>query len=226
MPVVQVHPADKDRLDALHSHGVLDTDPERTFDRVVALAAHVCATPMAAVTLVGSSRQWFKATVGLGWLTQTPRPWSCCSDVVAAAASLVVTHAHTNPRYRKNPLVSGRLSIRSYAGAPLIGRDGLSLGAVCVMDPKPRKFDGKSPELLAGLAEQVVMLLEARRRDHGAGLMNECVFAEARQHRDVLSKRRFVSSSDIPVALRQHLFSRKPGHGARTDPPRADLEGA
>jgi hypothetical protein len=69
------------------------------------------------------------------------------------------------------------------------------------------------------------MLLEARRCDHGAGLMNECVLAEARQHRDVLSKRRFVSSSDIPVALRHHLFSRKPDHAARTDPPRADLEG-
>jgi GAF domain-containing protein len=151
MAVVRVHPAEKDRLDALHSYGVLDTDPERTFDRVVALAAHVCDTPMAAVTLVGSSRQWFNATVGL--LTQTPRPWSFCSDVVAAAASLVVTDTHTNPRYRKKPSVTGRLSIRSYAGAPLIGCDGLSLGAVCVMDPKPRKFDEKSPELLAALAE-------------------------------------------------------------------------
>jgi EAL domain-containing protein (putative c-di-GMP-specific phosphodiesterase class I) len=172
---------EQDRLDSLYSYGILDSEREPMFDRLAEVAAHICGTPMAAVTLVDSDRQWFKASVGLGGLRETPRAWSFCSDVVAAGGPVVVSDALADPAYCDNPLVTDGPQVRAYAGAPLISRDGLPLGALCVIDPSPHIFDARSLEMLEILAEQVVVLLESRRRDRGAGLLNGSVLAEARQ---------------------------------------------
>ena len=181
MGVVRFHPAEEDRLDALHSYGILGTPPEPQFDRLAALAAHVCGTPAAAITLIDADRQWFKATSGPAPRGETPRDWAFCSDVVAGGAMLVVPDARRSRRYRDNPLVTGEAGIRAYAGAPLIGRDGLPLGALCVIDTEARDFDEQSLNLLSVLADQVVVLLEERRRDWEAGLLNEAVLCEARE---------------------------------------------
>ena len=128
-----------------------------------------------------SDRQWFKATEGLGDLKETPRSWSFCSDAVADGAVLVVNDASRHPRYADNPLVAGQPGIRAYAGVPFIGRDGLPLGALCVADTTPRDFSARALALLEGLADQVGALMEVQGRDHGAGLLQESVLAEARE---------------------------------------------
>jgi EAL domain-containing protein (putative c-di-GMP-specific phosphodiesterase class I) len=181
MPSVRLHPAEPDRLDSLSSYRILDTPPEPSFDRLVALAARVCDAPLAAVTLVDADRQWFKAAVGLGSVTETPRAWSFCSDVVAGAAAIVLPNVWKQSRYRDNPMVTGAPGVRAYAGVPLIGRDGLPLGTLCVIDTKPRAFDAQALEGLSILADQVVVLLEARRMDRAAGLLDDSVLAEARE---------------------------------------------
>jgi hypothetical protein len=47
------------RLRALWSYEVLDTPPEPTFDSLTRLAAQICATPVALISLVVEGRQWF-----------------------------------------------------------------------------------------------------------------------------------------------------------------------
>lgn len=53
------------RLSSLHGLGVLDSGPEEVFDTIVRMAARVCGTPIAALSLIDAERQWFKAQVGL-----------------------------------------------------------------------------------------------------------------------------------------------------------------
>jgi hypothetical protein len=61
-------PADEpERLAALRNYRVLHTPAEEEFDRMSALAAHICGTPMALVSLIDSERQWFKARVGVSF---------------------------------------------------------------------------------------------------------------------------------------------------------------
>lgn len=53
------------RLEALHEYEIIDTEPEQAFDDLASLAALLCNTPIALISLIDANRQWFKAKVGL-----------------------------------------------------------------------------------------------------------------------------------------------------------------
>jgi len=55
----------------LHRYGILDSPPESDFDDITRVAALVCKAPIALVSLVADTRQWFKSEFGLG-LRATP----------------------------------------------------------------------------------------------------------------------------------------------------------
>ena len=180
MSTVRLHAQEKDRLDSLYSYRVLDTGADPAIDALTRLAARVCETPFAGVSLIDSHRQWFKSIVG-GPAPNGPREQSFCSDAVAAEALLQITDASADPRYAENPLVSGGPRVRGYAGAPLIGRDGLPLGALCVIDQRPRRLTGEQLQTLTSLAAQVITILEQRRRDLYSGLLDARIPPEAHQ---------------------------------------------
>lgn len=176
---VRLQHAEADRLDSLSSYWVLDSVPEPACDELTALAALLCDTPTTAVVLVDAERQWCKSKYGL-IADETPRSMSICSNVVAAGAPIAVPDATREERYRCNPLAIGSPCIRAYLGVPLIGRDGLPLGALCILDAEPRQFMPRHVTTLQGLADQVMVLLEQRRRDHADGLSSEDLLDDAR----------------------------------------------
>lgn len=61
------------RLEALYRYRILDSERERSFDDLVAIAKAVCGTTMAAVTLIDVERQWFKSMQGIAATESTLR---------------------------------------------------------------------------------------------------------------------------------------------------------
>src|SRR5258708_38743677 len=126
-----------DRLVALRRSKVMDTAPEASFDRIADIAARLFGTPVALVSLVDETRQWFKARHGFE-LTEIPRVFSLCEHAIRSPENvLVVPDTLSDPRFAENPFVTGGPHIRSYAGAPLLTPDGCALGTVCIIDDKP-----------------------------------------------------------------------------------------
>jgi anti-sigma regulatory factor (Ser/Thr protein kinase) len=155
--------SETERLEALRKYQILDTDPEVAFDDLALLASHICATPMAAITLVDQDRQWFKARVGVP-LRETPRSISFCTHAIEQRGIFIVPDASKDARLRDNPQVTGDPHIRFYAGAPLITREGHALGTLCVVDRRPRQLTDAQIEGLQVLRRQVEAQLELRRR--------------------------------------------------------------
>ncbi len=151
-----------ERLLALRSYSVLDTEPEQAFDDLAQLAAHILDMPMALVSIVDAERQWFKARYGLA-APETPRDISFCGHVVASERPLIVNDARDDNRFADNPLVTGDPRVRFYAGMPLTMADGHVLGSLCVIDQEPRRPSPQQLRMLELLAAQVVDQLEARR---------------------------------------------------------------
>ncbi|WP_376872184.1 histidine kinase dimerization/phosphoacceptor domain -containing protein [Albirhodobacter sp. R86504] len=156
------HPENSRRVEALRSYGILDTDRERDFDDVVALASKICETPVSLISLVDEDRQWMKATVGVEW-TETTMDRAICAHAILSDGYIEVNDTTKDPRTADNPLVTGPENARFYAGSTLLTPDGLPLGTLCVLDTKPRKLTDLQREALQVLSRQVMAQLEMRR---------------------------------------------------------------
>ncbi len=149
------------RVAALDRYAILDTEPEQTFDDLVVLAAYVCKTPIAMLSLVDDHRQWFKSKVGVE-IRETPRESSFCAHAIQQQDLFIVPDTRHDARFRENPMVLGEPHIRFYAGAPLINEDGFALGTLCVIDREPRELDETQKEALKSLSRLSLGQMELR----------------------------------------------------------------
>lgn len=151
------------RLAALRRYEILDTAAEKSYDDLVAIAAGICAVPMATVSLIDSERQWFKARQNLDD-TETSRDLSFCGHAILDPANvMVVPDATADARFHDSPLVTAEDGIRFYAGAPLISQDGYAVGTLCVIGTEPKQLQEFQISALHALSRQVTQLLELRR---------------------------------------------------------------
>jgi PAS domain S-box-containing protein len=163
-----------DRLVALDRYKILDTLPEQVYDDLTQLAADICGTPIALISLIDKDRQWFKSRVGVE-VTETPRDISFCGHAVAESAILNVPDASLDPRFADNPLVVKDPNIRFYAGVPLITDDNFALGTLCVIDLQPRDLTEQQIRQLEVLSRLVISQLELRLNEESLRLLASVV---------------------------------------------------
>ena len=147
---------------------MIDSGEEEAFDRLTRLAARLCDAPIARVSLVDADRQVFMSAVGplppSG--RQTPLSHAICKHVAYAEAGLVITDAPDDPRVMESGAVREH-GVRAYAGEPLFSADGECLGALCVVDERPREWtDGQLAALrdLAAAANTEIRLRSSAER--------------------------------------------------------------
>lgn len=164
-----------DRLNALLQYDILDTPEEQAFDDLVKLASQICATPISLVTLVDTSRQWFKAKVGLA-IQETSREMAFCSYAIHSDEMMIVRDTHEDKRFVNNPLVLEAPKIRFYAGMPLVSPEGYRLGTLCVIDSVPRELTEHQLFAIEVLSRQVVQHLELKRHLKSLGVSYKKIY--------------------------------------------------
>lgn len=148
-------------LDALHIVGSL---PEPAYDDIVKVAAAVCGTPMALVTLIDRDTQWFKARTGLDG-HQTDRNVAVCDHAIRHPDQLMeIGDLMQDSRFADNPVLN-EIGARFYAGMPLVTETGAAVGSVCVVDLNPRELTSTQREALQALARLTMNLMEGHGRE-------------------------------------------------------------
>jgi diguanylate cyclase (GGDEF)-like protein len=151
--------AETRRLEALYNRGVLDTEPEESFDRITRLAKTVLQTEMVTVSLLDGGQPWFR-------FRTNRRPADLGQSLATAAGvsdePVLVQDTMADPRFAKHPLVTGAPWVRFYLGVPLRTHDGYLIGTLCAMDPIPHQPTEDHVALMQDLARLVVDELELR----------------------------------------------------------------
>ncbi|MBQ0735381.1 sensor histidine kinase [Aquimarina celericrescens] len=187
------------RLEALKSLDILDTQSEKEFDDITALANFLCDTEVALISLVDNDRQWFKSKDGLSIKTcETPRENSLCSyAILEPKKPLIIRDTRKDERFNANEIYLEDKPVIFYAGIPLIDKDGFALGTLCVMDKKPRELSKKQLESLQALARQVIILFELNKKNKDL----EKIQAKLKKKNEALREFAKVISHDLKMPL-------------------------
>ena len=142
------------RLMSLHSLHILDTAEEVRYDRITRMARRLFDVEICLVSLVDTNRQWFKSKVGIT-ACETDRDISFCGHAILHDDVFVISDAAADHRFADNPLVTGPMNIRFYAGYPIKGPNGHRIGTLCIVDSKPRQLSSDEIRTLKDLGAMV-----------------------------------------------------------------------
>ena len=162
-PTLPPTPVDeRERMEAVRRYGAFGLIRSAAFDDLARLAAYICETPVALISLIDSNRQWFLSKTGID-ACETSRDASFCAHALIGTDMLIVEDALQDARFAHNAMVINEPFVRFYAGAPLMTQDGYALGTLCVVDRVPRTLTPAQKEALLSLSRLAVGQLEATR---------------------------------------------------------------
>lgn len=180
------------RMSAVRRFAILDTPPDGSFERIASVAARTFGVPIGIISIVDSDRIWFTAAHGIADVGEVAREPGLCASAILHDGPWIVTDATADPRSLANPLVTGDLGLRFYAGVPLTTSDGHNIGALCVLDTEPHDVTELAMQTLADLAAVVVEGLELR------VAARETVTAESHLRREAEQLALALQSSLLP----------------------------
>lgn len=151
------------RLAALRESSLLDTPPEKAFDRLTRLVTKILHVPVALASLVAEDYQFFKSCPGvpepLATVRRTPLSHSFCQYAVGSGEPLVVEDARRHPLLKNNRAVT-EMKVVAYAGVPLATPQGFVLGSFCAIDTRPRAWTADEVAILRDLSASVMAEVE------------------------------------------------------------------
>lgn len=155
-------PADeRARLKYIHQQDLANSNPERQFDLVTKHVAMTTDFPCCLLTVIDENTQWVKSTFGLD-IKSTPRHQAFCNYTISQDGIFAVSNAQADTRFEFHDLVTGAPNIRSYVGHPVINSQGVTIGALCLIDMKVRIVTEHITDQLVGMAEVVSEMINQR----------------------------------------------------------------
>lgn len=162
MPAAPIPYDEAERLRTLQELQLLDTPIEERFDRITRILKQSLSVPMTAFSLIDEERQWLKSAQG-PLPGEMPREDAFCGHAILGEGVLYVPDASMDTRFSDNPLVTGEVGIRFYAGCPISAANGQRIGTLCAIDTKARHMTAEEEQTLRDLASLVETELRATR---------------------------------------------------------------
>lgn len=149
-------------MENLKKYKILYTKTEPIFDQLAAITATMMNTPIAMINFVDRDVVWTKADQD-GYIGQEmDRELSLCSLAILNDSITVFEDLVKSPAMLSNPLFVGESGMRFYAAAAITTDEGFRVGAVCIVDKKPRIFKDEDRRKLERIALMVRLEMNKR----------------------------------------------------------------
>ena len=186
-----------------------DAFAEDPFDRLTRMASRLIGAPVALIALLEAGHFRLRSQLGLG-LGGRDLPAALCAATAEGGDALIISDAKADPRFARDPAVTGPPHLRAFGGVPLRRPFGTGVaGVFCVLDRSPRPFTPeqvKTLKYLAAIAEDEIDKDGARSAVPAAG---SSVLAGAPPRSDdaeeVVELRRLFASHDTAVFLHESM---------------------
>lgn len=152
-----------ERLAALKSTGILDTEPEPSYDAIVRLAAEYFQAVSAGIGFADESRVWIKSSHG-PYVRELPRKNSMFERVLAADGPVFVANFSRLSQIEEGISMPRHMDAASFVSVPVRSAEGRILGSMNIFFREPRS--AMTPDelrMLESLADMVTSQLELRR---------------------------------------------------------------
>ena len=151
------------RLEALAYYEILNSATDPVLEDLVRLASQLCNAPAAAVSLIGLDRIWLKSRIGIN-ASETPLGTTPCETTILGDTVYDVADAFHHPDFIPEGILINEQAFGFYAGAPLTTPNGVSIGALFVLDYTPRTLTPAQSSALSVLSRQVITRFELNSR--------------------------------------------------------------
>ncbi|AAW40853.2 two-component sensor molecule, putative [Cryptococcus deneoformans JEC21] len=204
-------PDEAARRRALYRFSILHSAPDINFNRIAHMTKLVFNPKAVLITLIDSDTQWFKSQSGFT-VEQGGRISSFCAHTILPRTDepFVVLDTSSDWRFENNPNVVGPNSIRFYAGAPLRTADGFNVGALCILDDKPRtEFPPRSRLILKEFAAVTMREMELWRDKLQLRVRDKIQTSMEKFTRECLEMDSASPTSDAETVNKmEHVYSR------------------
>ncbi len=153
---------ERERLKELRRLRIDQGGASGPLNEICAIAAKLIGTSISHVSLIDEHEQLFAGQVGLD-VDRTARRDAICAHTIMTSKPLVAENADNDPRFSRSPLVATDPGVKSYLGIPLEVSPGIQIGALCVVDRKPRRFNDDDVRTLQGLGQIAVSIIKSHR---------------------------------------------------------------
>ena len=154
-----IYSEEKERMDAVHRLGILDTKADPRFDAITQEALFRLKVPISTISIIDENREWYKSCMGVN-TKEGPRDIAFCSWAMLASEMFIVEDTLLDERFKNNPYVVGPPYIRFYAGIRIIDNvSGQPIGVFCVKDIVPRSLSMNEIQIIMDLGAKAAELI-------------------------------------------------------------------
>ncbi|HVD99893.1 MAG TPA: ATP-binding protein [Cytophagaceae bacterium] len=147
----------------LDKYNIEDFAEDVNIDQLTHLAASICQTPIAHISFFDKDKLIVVGKFGIDDnINSVPKRFSFCQYTAESNDILEIEDAQKDSRFSTNPFVFGEPYVRFYAGMPLRSKEGINMGALCVLDIKPKQLSEDQKNALRFLSEVMIINMELK----------------------------------------------------------------
>lgn len=151
-----------ERAKALATYN-LDYDAlQEKFADLTMLATQITGTSVSLINLLDADNQWSVAGQGVS-LLHLDKKDSICQYTIESEKDFEVANLRNDERFRKQGYVVNT-TLSYYYGVPLKTKDGLAIGALCVLDSEDPELGRRQKSMLQLLGKEIINRLDELKR--------------------------------------------------------------